>query len=61
MRRAKRLFIRLFKRYVLRELSAANAVAAEDLVISNASLHDIKRGIRKVYTEVNPHDKSYYK
>ncbi|MFY0516558.1 hypothetical protein ACOMCU_01820 [Lysinibacillus sp. UGB7] len=39
-----------------RRESVAKLSKAEDLVISNASLEDIKRGIRKIYKEVNPND-----
>lgn len=56
-----RLLTRLFKRYILREISAGDAYAMKDVQLSNASLSDIKRGIRKIYTEVNPQDTSYYK
>ncbi|WP_197224685.1 hypothetical protein [Lysinibacillus sphaericus] len=39
-----------------RRESVAKLSKAEDLVISNASLEDIKRGIRKIYKEVNLND-----
>ncbi|AEO93379.1 gp117 [Bacillus phage G] len=35
-----------------RRVSVAKVAKAEDLVISNASLKNIKRGMRKVYNEV---------
>ena len=36
-----------------RRIPASKAVKAEDLILSNASLDDIKRGINKIYNEVN--------
>lgn len=36
-----------------RRVSVTQLAKAEDLVLSNASLKDIKNGINKVYTQVN--------
>lgn len=36
-----------------RRVSVSQLAKVEDLILSNASLKDIKKGINKIYTEVN--------
>ncbi len=45
--------VRIFDQRV----SVTKLAKAEDLVLSNASLYDIKKGINKIYAQVNTSDK----
>ncbi|MGE7115050.1 hypothetical protein [Lysinibacillus sp. NPDC047702] len=38
-------------------VSVTQLAKAEDLVLSNASLKDIKKGINKIYTQINTSDR----